>query len=136
MISPSLPRLSTQQARSNPASPAAETIREGVVSRYVIEGSGGLGVPIAPGFAAIGGNYCPLIADEQNDIRVIGIEPALLIIVAAGCAADGGPGETRIFGSPENGRAAVNNLVVLRIDRDGVEESPPPIRPSGRLSGG
>ncbi len=100
---------------------AAEAIGEGVVSGDVIHGGGGLGVPVAPGRAAVGGDDAALVADQQDDVRVGRVDPALLVIVAAGCAADGGPGEARVFRAPEDCGAAVDHVWVLGIDGDGGE---------------
>ncbi len=47
--------------------PAAQAIRKRVVRGDVIHRRRGLRVPVAPGFAAIGGNHGALIADEQNN---------------------------------------------------------------------
>ena len=98
---------------------AAEAIGEGVVGGHVVHGGGGLGVPVAPRFAAIGGNHPALVADQQNDVGIVGIDPALLIIVAAGRAAHGGPGDAAILGAPEDRGAAIDHVVVLGVDRDG-----------------
>ncbi len=97
---------------------AAKPIRERVVGSHVIHGAGGLGIPVAPRFTAIRRNHAALIADQQNDIRIVGIDPALLVVVATGCTTYGGPGQTGVLGPPENGRAAVYNLLVFRIDGD------------------
>ena len=100
---------------------AAEAIREGVVGRDVIHGGGGLVIPVAPGCAPVGGDDAALIADKQDDVRVCGVHPALLIIVAAGCASDGGPGEACVFGAPVDSGTAIDDVGVLGIDGDGGE---------------
>src|SRR6185436_6337795 len=85
----------------------------------VIHRRGRLVVPVTPGFAAIGGNHGALVAHCEDDIGVVGIDPALLIIVAAGRPAYRRPGEPPVFGAPENGGATVDYVLVLRVDRDG-----------------
>ena len=92
---------------------AAQAVGKRVVGGHVIHGSGGLVIPVAPRFATIGRNHSALIADQQNDVRVVGIDPALLVIVAAGRAAHRGPGQACVFGPPEDGGAAINDFLVL-----------------------
>ena len=98
---------------------AAQAIGEGVVGRHMVHGGGGLVVPVAPGSAAVGGDDAALVAHQENDVGINRVDPALLVIVAARSAAHGGPGEAGVFGPPEHGRAAVDDLFVLRIHRDG-----------------
>ncbi len=55
--------------------------------------AGRLVVPGAPGLAGVDADECPLVADEQNDVGKVRIDPKVLIIVAAGRPAEAGPGQ-------------------------------------------
>ena len=48
---------------------AAEAVGESVIGGHVIHRRGGLGVPVAPRFAAIGRDHPALVAHQQNDVR-------------------------------------------------------------------
>ena len=98
---------------------AAEAVGESVVGGDMVDGRSWLGVPVAPGFAAIGGDHRTLVGDQQDDVGVVGVDPAFLVIVAAGGAAHGGPGEAAIFGTPEDHGAAIDDVFVLGIDGNG-----------------
>ncbi len=98
---------------------AAQAIRERVVGRDVVHRGRRLRVPVAPRLAAIGRDDAALVGDDEQDVRVVGIDPDLLIVVAAGRAAHGRPREAAVLGAPEHGRAAVDDVLVLRIDGDG-----------------
>ena len=67
--------------------PAVKPIRKSIVRAYVIELRGGLVIPRAPRFATVHGDDRALIRAEQNDLRIVRINPNVLIIVAAGSAA-------------------------------------------------
>src|SRR2546421_1228140 len=69
----------------------AQTIRKGVVSIYVIHLRGRLVVPTAPRLPAVDSDDCALVAAEQNNVRVIGIDPDVLIVVAARSTAKARP---------------------------------------------
>ncbi len=71
---------------------AAQSIRKCAIGVDVIKLSGRLIVPTAPGLSSVGGYYCALIAAQQNHIRVVRINPNVLIIVAARRAAKRRPG--------------------------------------------
>src|SRR6185437_4485499 len=100
---------------------AAEAVRERVVGGDVVHGGGGLRVPVRPGLAAVGADQPTLVSDEQDDVAVEGVDPGLLVIVAPGCAADGGPGRAAVFGAPEDGRADIDHVRVGAIHRHGGE---------------
>src|SRR5437879_4782761 len=81
---------------------AAQAVGERVVGGHVVHRGGRLVVPAAPGFAAVRREYTALIGHQEDDVRVLGIDPAFLIIVAAGGAANGRPGLAAILGAPED----------------------------------
>src|SRR5271170_596418 len=81
---------------------AAKAIGKGVVGGDVIHRCGGLVVPIAPRLAAVRRDDPALVADDQNYAGVVRVDPAFLVVVAAGRAANGGPGKARVFGAPED----------------------------------
>src|SRR5215469_575907 len=71
--------------------PGADAVREGWCDADVVELCGRLVEPAAPGFAAIHGNDRTLVADEGDDAWVVGIDPQVLIVIAAGSAAQRPP---------------------------------------------
>src|ERR1700730_17980131 len=64
-------------------------IREIVVDGHVIELSCRLVVPTAPGVACVHTNAGALVAAKNHPLRIIGINPESMIVVAAGSALDG-----------------------------------------------
>ena len=66
---------------------AVNGVRERVIGGDVIKLRGGLVIPGGPRFAAIEADGCALI-DAQCEMRcILGIDPYLVVIVAAGCSA-------------------------------------------------
>ena len=70
--------------------PAANFVRESVHHADVIDLRCGLVVPRTPGLAAIHADQRALIRHQKNDVRIFRIDPQVLIIVAAGRAANRG----------------------------------------------
>ena len=62
---------------------AADAVGKRVVRRHVVELAGRLVVPGAPGLAAVQRDDRALIGGEQDDVGVVGIDPAVLIVLAA-----------------------------------------------------
>ena len=56
----------------------------------MIELRGGLVVPGTPGGAAVDGYQSSLIAYEENNVGIVGIDPEVLIIIATRGAAETG----------------------------------------------
>ena len=54
---------------------AANAIGESVADRYVINLRGGLVVPGTPTGAAVDGDDRTLVADDENDVGIVGIDP-------------------------------------------------------------
>src|SRR5439155_11360263 len=57
-------------------------------------------------------------------LGIVRVDPDLLIVIATRRAADGGPGEPAVLGPPEHGRRTVDDVVVLRIDRNRRQVAP------------
>src|SRR2546423_872196 len=70
---------------------ATDSIWKSIVRADVIKLRRWLVVPTAPGLPTIDGDDCALIAAQQNDVRVVRIDPDVLIIVAARRAAQSRP---------------------------------------------
>src|SRR5262249_39751861 len=71
---------------------AADPVREVGGDADVIELRGGLVVPAAPGLAAIAGDVGALIADQDENRWIAGVDPQILVVVAAGRTAQPRPG--------------------------------------------
>ena len=69
---------------------AIDPIRKTVVGDHVVELRRGLVVPGTPSLAAVHADGCALVAGQQNDLRIFGIDPNGVIVVAAGRTFDGG----------------------------------------------
>src|SRR2546423_6231890 len=69
----------------------ADTVRKRIVGDRVIELRRGLVIPGTPCLAAIDSDDRALIADQQNNLAVVGVDPEILVIVAAGGSAKPGP---------------------------------------------
>src|SRR2546423_4014458 len=95
---------------------AAQAIRKCVVGVDVIHLRGRLVVPTAPGLAAIDGYDRPLITPEQNHVRIVWIDPDVLVIIAAGRAAKTCPRLSTIDRFPANGTCRINDVGIFRID--------------------
>ncbi len=94
----------------------ANAIGEIVIGVDVIHLRGGLVVPGAPGFAAVDGDDGALIAHDEDDIGVVGVDPDALVIVAAGGAAESGPGFAGVGGFPGDGAGDVDGVGIFGID--------------------
>ena len=88
--------LGVAAARRNPHSTAVllgagGPVRKTIVGRDVVELRGRLVVPRAPSNCAVFGDDSALIAGKDHAFRVVGINPELVIIIAARRAPDGRP---------------------------------------------
>src|SRR6185503_572386 len=95
---------------------AAEAIRESIVSIHVVHLRGGLGVPGTPAFTAVHGDDCALIASQDDDARIVGIDPDVLVVVPAGSAAEAGPGLAAVGGFPCDGAGHIDDVRIFRVD--------------------
>ena len=95
---------------------AADAIGEIVIGVDVVHLRGGLVVPGTPRFAAVDGDDGALIAHDEDDIGVVGVDPDALVIVAAGGAAESGPGLAGVGGFPGDGAGDVDGVGIFGID--------------------
>ena len=95
---------------------AIQSIRKRVVRTDVIKLRGRLVIPGAPALPAIDGHDRALIAAEQNDVWVFGIDPDVLVIVAARCAAPAVPCFAAIYRFPTDDACRVNYCRIFRIE--------------------
>ena len=100
---------------------AADLIGEVPGGGGVIELGCGLVVPGAPGPRAVDADRRALIADEQDDVGIIGVDPEVLVIVAAGRTLDAGPRFAGVGGAPGDGAGAVDDVGVFGVDADDGE---------------
>ena len=112
-------RAAGDARRSGVLLAAAQAIRERVVGGDVIHGGSRLRVPVAPRCAAVRRNDAALIGNDEQNLRIVRIDPDLLIVVAARRAAHGRPVHAAVLASPHHGRRGIHNVLVLRIHRDG-----------------
>ena len=94
---------------------AADAIGEGVVGGDVIHLRGGLVVPLGPGLAAVLRDDDALIAGERDDLRVVGIDEDVLVVVAAGRAAQTEPGLASVGGLPGDDAGDVDGVGIFGI---------------------
>ena len=87
VICPSSPRL-CDAAEPLFLLPAAHAVGKRVVGAHVVELRRRLVVPGAPGVAAVDGDDRALVAGEQHDRRVVGVDPDAVVVVAARRAAE------------------------------------------------
>ena len=96
--------------------PAVKAIGKRVVRAHVIKLRGRLVIPRAPARAAVHRDDRALVAPEQNDLRIVRIDPDVLIIVAAGRAAPAVPGLAAVGRFPADHARGINDVWILRID--------------------
>src|SRR4029079_9314772 len=95
---------------------AVEPIGKRIVRTVLIKLCVRLVIPGPPGRAAVHCDDRPLVAGEQNDLRVARIDPNVLIIVTTRGAAPAIPGLAAISRSPTNYAGRINDLRVLGIE--------------------
>ena len=100
---------------------AIEPVGEAIVGGDVIDLRGGLVVPGAPGLRAIHGDHRALVAREHHAVAVFGIDPELVIVVAAGRALDGNPRLAGVERHVGRGVDVVGAVGVGGIDGDLAE---------------
>ena len=94
----------------------ANAIGKGIVGDRVIKLRGGLVVPGTPRLAAVHGDDGSLIADQQDDVAVVGIDPEVLVVVAAGSATKTEPGFSAIRRLHGDGAGHNHDVRILWID--------------------
>ena len=95
--------------------PGANAVRKLIADSDVVELCGRLVEPGTPRLSAIDCYQRALIANEQNNFRVGGINPDVLIIVASGCSAKTHPGFPAVRRAHRYDAGAVHHVRVLRI---------------------
>src|SRR5579884_2258553 len=100
---------------------AIDVIGGFIIGDHVIELPGGLVVPGAPGFAAVEGDGGALIGSEHHVQGIGGIDPDLVIIVAAGRAADDAEIPAAVAQFIKRHVRNVDDIGVVGIDSDAVE---------------
>src|SRR6185437_9758954 len=98
--------------------PAADPIWECIVGGDVVELRGRLVVPRAPRLAAVDGNDGALIAGQEHDLGIVGVDPDVLVVVPAGGATEACPALAAVCGFPNYSAGGINDIGVLRIDLD------------------
>ena len=96
--------------------PPADAVGKRVRGNGMIELGRGLVIPGTPTRAPVDGDDCALIADNQNNVAVVGIDPKILVVVAAGRAAKSRPGFPAIGGTHGDGADHIEKVGILRID--------------------
>src|SRR5271170_1226534 len=89
-----------------------------IVGDDVVELRAGLVVPTAPGIAAVDGDGGALVGGQQNNFGIFGIDPDGVVVVAAGCAFDGGESVAGIGGAIGGGVADIHDVRIFRGDAD------------------
>src|ERR1700722_1405556 len=89
---------------------ATHAIRESVIGNDVINLRGGLVIPGTPGASPICTDQRALIADQQNNFRMNGTDPDILVVIAAGRAANSRPGFSGVSGAPGDGAGHIKNV--------------------------
>jgi hypothetical protein len=87
----------------------------------VVELRGRLVVPGAPGRAAVHAHDGPLIARHDHPPGIRGIDPELVVVVAAGCALQGDEVLPAVGRAVQRRVAGVDHVPVLGVDGHGTE---------------
>ena len=110
---------------------AGQPVGKAVVGGDVIELRGRLVVPGAPGLRAVDGHDRALVAGDGDARGIVGRDPHLVIVVAAGRRLDRrAPGAPAVGRLVDAGVGHVDDVGVLRIDGDlgEVPAAPPDAR--------
>src|SRR6267378_4289855 len=95
---------------------AAQSIWKSVVGIDVIELGRRLVVPTAERFSTVYGDDRALIAGQQNNVRVVWIDPDVLVIVASRRTAERHPGLTAVAGLPTDRAGYINHFGIFWIE--------------------
>ena len=102
---------------------ARHPVGKAIIGGDVIYLCGRLVVPTAPRLRAILCDDCALIASENHPVRIIRVNPELMIVVAAGRALNRRPGFARVGRAIERSVRDVDRVRVLRVN-DRLAEVP------------
>src|SRR5258706_13337855 len=94
---------------------AGHPVRKTIVCGDMIDLGGGLVVPGTPRNSSIHRNDSALIAAEDHALRIVRINPELMIIVAARRALDRCPGPTQVRRSIDRCVGNVNHVGIFRM---------------------
>ena len=97
---------------------AIDAVREPIVGRDVEELRGRLVVPARPGLPAVDREGRSLVASEQDDPRVLGMDPDAVVVVSARRALDRGETLAPIRRAVGRGVGRVDDVRVLRVHPD------------------
>src|SRR6476661_5025445 len=112
---------------------AVKSVRKRVVRTYMIQLRRRLVVPRAPTLPAIHGDDRALVHAQQNDVRIIRINPNVLIIVTAWRAAPTIPGFPAIVRFPTNDAGRVNDLRIFGIELQHGQIAPANSKPGAGI---
>ena len=97
---------------------AIDIVRKGIVRAHMIELGGRLIVPGGEGLPAIDRDDGALVTRNQQDIRVIGIDPDAMIVIPSRSTAIGIPGHPAIRGSPNDYIRRIDDVFIFRVGLD------------------
>src|SRR5690348_2095460 len=96
--------------------PTAHLVGKIIADGHVVKLRRWLVVPRAPGLAAVNGDDGALVADQQNDVGIVRADPEVLVIVAAGRAAQAGPALAAVTGTQRDNACAVDHIWIFGIN--------------------
>ena len=102
-----------------------DVVRKLVVRNHVVELRRRLVVPGAPALASIDADRRSLVATRDHPLRIRRIDPERVIVIASGSALDRLPALAGILRTIERHVRKVNNVGVLRINRNFTEVPKP-----------
>src|ERR1035437_5025535 len=97
---------------------AAQPVRKRVVSRDMVKRGRRLIEPRAPSEPVVHRDHRALVRHQQLDVRIVRVNPIALVIVTARRAAMRGPRLSRVHRLPCDGVGHIEDVRILRIDRD------------------
>ena len=89
-----------------------------VVGGDVVDLRDGLGVPEAPGLAVVESDAGALVGADEHAFAVGGIDPELVVVLAAGRALEGLEGDAAVGGAVHGSAHGVKDVGVLRVHED------------------
>ncbi len=107
--------------------PAVHPVGRLVIGDHVIELCRRLVVPTAPGGASVHRDGGALVGGQQDDRGVLRIDPDGVVVVAAGCALDGGEALSRVGGFIGGRVRHIHDFRIFRVYPDAGEIIAAPI---------
>src|SRR4051794_21616948 len=77
---------------------SADFVRKGIIGDGMIELRCRLVEPRAPCNSTVLGDQRSLVGNQKDDVRVVGIDPQVLVVITTGCAAPALPGLPAVDG--------------------------------------